>query len=55
MEAVKAMIFNVTERPPVREGSAWPMRPLSFGGGQARIPQLLYLSYHGDGARLSHV
>jgi hypothetical protein len=25
--AIKAKFFNVTERPPVREGNAWPMRP----------------------------
>ena len=30
MDAVKGRIFNVTERPPVREGNAWPMRPFSF-------------------------
>jgi hypothetical protein len=55
MKAIKGMIFNVTERPPVREGSAWPMRPFISVEGRARIPQLLYLSYYGDGARLSRV
>ena len=44
MEAVKAKIFNVTERPPVREGNAWPMRPFGFEGDK-RVFRSCYICH----------
>ena len=32
VDAIKARIFDVIERPPIREGNAWPMRPFEAEG-----------------------
>ena len=32
VDAIKARVLNVIERPPIREGDAWPMRPFEAEG-----------------------
>jgi hypothetical protein len=32
VDAIKARVLDVMERPPIREGNAWPMRPLEADG-----------------------
>lgn len=32
-DAIKGMLFDITECPPVREGDSWPIRPLGRSSG----------------------
>jgi hypothetical protein len=42
MEAIKAKVFNITGRPPVRDGNAWPVRPF---GKEKRVFRSCYVCH----------